>query len=96
MQPLRLTMGSCVRAVQRFLTPQVYDFIQSIQQPDQVDSQPTQTHAALAKEERMIPDIIFQIEEFERQLIQLSSKGTYTSLVFYAYFANWSVLEASQ
>ena len=24
----------------------------------------------------MIPDIVFQIEELERQLIQLSSKGT--------------------
>jgi hypothetical protein len=65
------------RAVQKHLTPQVYDFIQTIQQPGQADSQPTQTHANIAKEEQIIPDIIYQIEEFEKQLIQLSSKGAF-------------------
>ena len=70
-----LPSGSCGYAVQKSLTPQVYDFIQSIQQPAQVGSQASQPHAAVAREERMIPDIVFQIEELERQLIQLSSKG---------------------
>lgn len=74
---LRITV---YRAVQKRLTSQVYDFIQTIQQPGQADSQPTQTHATIAKEEQIIPDIIYQIEEFEKQLIQLSSKGAFLFL----------------
>ena len=75
-----LSSGSCAHAVQKSLTPQVYEFIQSIQQSGRVDDQAPQKHAALAKEERMIPDIVFQIEELERQLIQLSSKGAQASI----------------
>ena len=75
-----LSSGSCAHAVQKSLTPRVYESIQSIQQSGRVDDQAPQKHAALAKEERMIPDIVFQIEELERQLIQLSSKGAQASI----------------
>jgi len=54
----------------------VYDFLTHIQQqisaePDGRDEAP----AKLKNEERTIPEIIFNVEDFEKHLIQITSYG---------------------
>lgn len=51
----------CLRAVQKRLTPAVYDFVINVLQPAEEVGHAAAAPGRLKKEERTIPDIIFQV-----------------------------------
>ena len=53
--------GLCLHAVQKQLTPAVYDFVINVLQPAEEEGHTTAAAGRLKKEERTIPDIIFQV-----------------------------------
>lgn len=59
------------------MTPAVYEFVASVQQQPQENGPEGSTEAAgsLKNEERIIPDIIFNLEDFEKHLIQITCYG---------------------
>ncbi|CAL8466110.1 g5646 [Coccomyxa elongata] len=69
-----------VTLVLKQLTPLVYDFVSTCtvqqQQPSELSQDGTSEAAAsLKNEERMIPEIIFNLEVFEKHLIQITCYG---------------------
>ncbi len=67
-------------AVLKQLTPSVYDFVSTCtvqqQQPSELSQDgTTEAAASLKNEERMIPDVIFNLEVFEKHLIQITCYG---------------------
>ncbi len=68
-------------AVLKQLTPAVYEFVTTVQQQPLENGADGSTEAAgsLKNEERIIPDIIFNLEDFEKHLIQISCYGKFPS-----------------
>ncbi|BDA50979.1 probable fanconi anemia group I protein homolog [Coccomyxa sp. Obi] len=69
-----------VTLVLKQLTPSVYDFVSTCtiqqQQPSELSQDgTTEAAASLKNEERMIPEIIFNLEVFEKHLIQITCYG---------------------
>ncbi|KAK9902043.1 hypothetical protein WJX75_002333 [Coccomyxa subellipsoidea] len=66
-----------VTLVLKQVTPAVYEFVASVQQQPQENGPEGSTEAAgsLKNEERIIPDIIFNLEDFEKHLIQITCYG---------------------
>ena len=51
----------CPHAVQKRLTPAVYDFVINVLQPAEEEGHAAAAPGRLKKEERTVPDIIFQV-----------------------------------
>jgi hypothetical protein len=66
-----------VSVVQMELTGAVYNFVSIVQQPPNSDEDGARGkgRACLKSEERLIPEIIFHLEDFDKHLIQISSHG---------------------
>uniref|UniRef100_A0A0A9GLQ7 FANCI solenoid 4 domain-containing protein n=1 Tax=Arundo donax TaxID=35708 RepID=A0A0A9GLQ7_ARUDO len=76
-----LKFQKLVEVTCRMLTALLYDFVSSIQQNQQTSKKGTL--AKIRRESKCIPDLIFQIEDYEKYLIQLS-KLTKLNLLRYA------------